>query len=609
MAKHGNYWQTAGHRISRRAALRGAGLGIAGLAGAALIGCSSGDDDAPQARPTPTAASPSGPVSGNAAVAQSANVYETVDSHLTVASPVLTILSAAQSKILRFSNPNTGELVGDLAESWETPDSLTVVLNLRPGVKWHSAGPGAANPASTAGRDLTAEDIVFNIERQRDGLMVDGSEGPFGRKSFWGKVVNAEIVDDRTVRLNLAKQDGTFIEGMANEFNLIGQPELLTAVEPNNVEISADKVIGTGPYILTEWVPGERISAVRNEAYYDADRPYMDGQRWIQSFEDPTAYRIAFEQKQVDSFTDPDPGTPTAIHEANKDSTFLTFQGVANTVAVYLNTNEPPWDDNRLVRAINLAIDRRQLIQQLHNGLGKVSGPVSWMQEAWAIPQDDLAKLPGYGLDRDAALKEANDLWIAGGGPALGDIDWVVAETWALRAAWTSTPEIIASMFNDAFSTTQFRGLTKSYGEIIPSWFQKKFDPFFAWIPNIEIPDARADMIGAFNSGSPGNIWGINEPDKIDAKLDAAAAEQDKEVAFDILREVQEFVLENGQFGRLICYNYIFPSLRWNYMHPPLAGESEGWNFLANSLTSLDQWIDPNDPSFQGRSTPSLKPL
>ncbi len=45
MAKHGNYWQTAGHRISRRAALRGAGLGIAGLAGAALIGCSSGDDD------------------------------------------------------------------------------------------------------------------------------------------------------------------------------------------------------------------------------------------------------------------------------------------------------------------------------------------------------------------------------------------------------------------------------------------------------------------------------------------------------------------------------------------------------------------------------------
>jgi ABC-type transport system substrate-binding protein len=623
MIEQRNFWQkTAGGRVSRRAALRGAGLGIAGLAGAALIGC--GDDDeatTTAATPTPASAATAaaaaateapgamGPLRGNASVAQSANVYETIDAHLTVASPVLTILSAAQSKILRFSNPNTGELVGDLAESWETPDPLTVVLNLRPGVKWHSAGPGANHPASTAGRDLTAEDIVFNIERQRDALMADGSEGPFGRNSFWSKVTNAEIVDDRTVKLSLTKQDGTFIEGLANEFNLIAQPELITAVEPNNVEISADKVIGTGPYILTEWVPGERISAVRNEAYYDADRPYMDGQRWIQSFEDPTAYRIAFEQKQVDSFTDPDPGTPTAIHEANKDSTYLTYQGVANTVAVYLNPNVEPWNDNRLVRAINMVIDRRQLIQQLHNGLGKVSGPVSWMQQAWALPQDELEKHPGYRIDRDVDLKEANALWSAAGGPALGDIDWVIAETWALRAAWTSTPEIIAAMFNDAFSTTQFRGVTKSYGEIIPSWFNKTFDPFFAWIPNIEIPDARADLIGAFNSGSKGNIWSVDEPVKIDAKLDAAAAELDKEVAYEILKEVQEFVMENGRLGRRIRDHPIVPSLRWNYMHPPLAGESEGWNFLANSLNSLDQWIDSNDPSFSGRKPPTLKAI
>ena len=161
------------------------------------------------------------------------------------------------------------------------------------------------------------------------------------------------------------------------------------------------------------------------------------------------------------------------------------------------------------------------------------------MQEAWTLSAEELEKHPGYRLDRSIDLKDANDLWNAAGGSDIGDIDWVVAETWALRAAWTSTPEIIASMFNDAFSTSQFRGLTKSYGEIIPSWFTKTFDPFFAWIPNIEIPDARADMIAAFNSESPGNIWGIDEPDRIDAKLDAAAAELDKEVAFDILREVQ----------------------------------------------------------------------
>ena len=145
MAEQQSYWRkTTGRRVSRRAALRGAGLGLAGLADAALIGCGD-DDEAAVAAPTAAAAATAaprattaaaaaakGPLRGNAEVAQSANVYERIDAHLTVASPVLTILSAAQSKILRFSNPNTGELVGDLAESWESPDALTLVSTCGP---------------------------------------------------------------------------------------------------------------------------------------------------------------------------------------------------------------------------------------------------------------------------------------------------------------------------------------------------------------------------------------------------------------------------------------------------------------------------------------------
>ncbi len=172
-----------------------------------------------------------------------------------------------------------------------------------------------------------------------------------------------------------------------------------------------------------------------------------------------------------------------------------------------------------------------------------------------------------------------------------------------------STPEIIATMFNDALNTDQFQGVTKSYGEIIPSWFDKTFDPFFSWIPNIEIPDARADMAAAFKSGAPGNIWSVDEPDAIDAKLDAALAELDFDTANGLMREVQDFVVENGQFGRCICYNYIFPFMAWNYLHPTLKTETEGWNFLASSLDAVDQWLDPNDSTFEGRSVPSATPV
>jgi ABC-type transport system substrate-binding protein len=595
--------------------MRGAALGSAGLVGAVLIGC--GDDEG-SGTATATGTALAAPTSDGGAMAPvrggvgswvSANVYDSVDAHQSVASPSVQVLARAHSKPLRFSKPDTGELVGDLAETWEVPSASEVILHLRPGVTWHDSGPGAANPAAAPGRELTAEDIVYNIERQRSGTYADGTETSFGRRSYWQKVANIEVAD-RSIKLTLGADDVTFVQGLANEFNQIGQPEMLEAVESTFSEIDAAKVIGTGPHIVTEWIPGERISFVRNPKYYNPDRPYLDGIVWGQAFEDPTAYRIGWEQKQVDRFTDPDPTVTLSIHEGQADSSYLLYRGGPNTVAAYTNPNVAPWNDLRLVKAIDLTLNRRQLIQQLHNGLGKVSGPVTWIQDAWALSQESYENRPGYrtdGAGREDDVAEANKLWRAAGGPDLGQIDWVVAETWASRSSWTITPELIGEIFNTAFNTTQFRGKTAPYGEIIPSWSAGNFEPFFAWIPNIEIPDARADMIAYYKSDSPSNIWGINKPDEIDAPLTQALAELDYDAAYELVAGVQEYILENGQFGRHIAYNFIVPTLYWNYVHSTGPAMGEGWSFLSSSLDALDEWIDPNDPSYTGRDEPTPK--
>lgn len=623
MERRTNYWTRP---MRRRRVLVGAGTGVAGAAAFGLVGCGGDDDDdasptsapggetpttAAGETPTQAAASPtSAPTTmrGGITVTQSTNVYETVDPHRTVASPVLQVLGGSLSKILRFTNPNVGELTGDLAESWETPDAETVILNIRQNVKWHAYGPGAENPAAAGGRDFTPEDIVYNIERQKAGLLADGSESSFGRKSYWSKVDSATVAGN-AITLKLTDPDATFVQGMANEFNQIVQRELMEAVEGQATEISADKVIGTGPFILTEWVPGRTISAPRNPDYFLEDRPNLEGQRWVQTFEDPTAYRIAFEQKQVDSFSDPNPQTTIAIWEGNQDTSSIRYSGTANTVAIYLPRAQAPWNDDRLIKAIHLAADRRQLIQQLHNGLGRVSGPVSWLQETWAIPQEDMETIPGYRLDKTDDLTEAKALWDAAGGADIGEVTFVVPETWAARAGWGASPELMATMFNNAFGTTQFVGRTKSYGEIIPAWQSKNFDPFFGWIPNVEIPDARADMVGAFLSTSPGNFWNVNEPDEIDAKLLQALEMLDIDEAVALLREVQDFVLEAGQYGRIVMYNYIAPFVRWNYFRDTGPSEEEGWNFLASSLAPLENWIDTEDPSYEGRAEPTITGL
>ena len=660
-----NYWQRMRRqRLSRRALLGASARAGVGAAGLALVGCGSGDDDQQQAAPAATTsaapqqqqqqdqpaaaqqaqqqqeqaaaqqaqqqeqqeaaaqqeeqASAVGEAEEPAAIAgkyggsiieQSANVYETSDAQRTVASPVLQVLGRVQSKLVRFTNPNTGTITGDLAESWETPDGATVVLNIRPGVNWHNAGPGAAHPAAAAGRAFTEGDVHWNISRQKDKLLADGTEsGDFGRSSYWGAITTMDL-SEGSIRLNLANPDATFVGGLANEFNLFNQPELTMATESIATEISPDKVIGTGPFILTRWDPGEGISCVKNPDFYGLpDAPFLDSYVWVQTFQDPNAYRIAFEQKQVDSMTDPDPSTILAIHDSLQDETYLTYQGVANTVAIFTPSNKEPWTDLRLTRAIDLATDRRQLIQQLHNGLGKVSGPVSWMQEGWAIPQEDLAEIGGYRTDKEADITEARQLWDAAGGSELGQIDWVTSELWASRAAWSATPGIIATMFNEAFGTDQFNGITKPYLEIIPSWIAKDFDPFFSWIPNIEIPDARAEMIGAFGTGGGSNYWEISD-DFIDTTLASALEDLDYDSAYEKLRSVQDYVMERGQFGRSICYNYIFPAIRYNYNHPVLSSPTEGWNFLANSVQAFGQWIDPDDPSIEGRNPPPPVPL
>ena len=655
-----SYWQRINRkRMSRRGILRASARAGVGAAGLALVGCGDDDDDSQavaqaqqqqaqqqqaaqqqamqpqqqeqqaqqqavqqqtqeqtaeeQAEQQAQAAQQQAMVSqkkyGGYLIEQSANVYETYDAQRTVASPVLQVLARVQSKLLRFSNPDTGELVGDLAETWETPDPTTIVLHLRDGVNWHADGPGANHPAAAAGRALSTEDIVWNIDRQRNMLLTNGeTAGNFGRSAYWGGI-NSIDQGDMSVTLKLVEPDATFVQGFANEFNLINQPELVGGTEDQYTEVDASKVIGTGPNILTRWDPGEGIAAVKNPDFYDLpNKPYLDGWVWVQTFQDPNAYRIAFEQKQVDSMTDPDPNTILAIHDDRSDETYLTYQGVANTVAIFTPSNKPPWNDLRLTRAIDLATNRRQLIQQLHNGLGKVSGPVSWMQEAWAIPQEDLETMPGYRIDKDADIEEARALWNAAGGPELGQIDWVTSELWASRAAWSATPGIVAEMFNLAFDTDQFNGITKPYLEIIPSWIAKDFDPFFSWIPNIEIPDARADMIGAFTTGAGSNYWEISDP-YIDEKLIAAKQELDYETAYQMIRDVQEYVMERGQFGRSICYNYIYPWIGYNYNRIETKTDEEGWNFLAVSLQAMEHYLDLDDPSAADRQAPEPTPL
>jgi hypothetical protein len=80
----------------------------------------------------------------------------------------------------------------------------------------------------------------------------------------------------------------------------------------------------------------------------------------------------------------------------------------------------------------------------------------------------------------------------------------------------------------------------------------------------------------------------------------------------ELIRDAQRIILENGQYGNVVLYNYINRGAGWNYYHSnekvaPMAGEpGQGYNIFAGHLAPANVWLDPNDPSYQGRATVTL---
>ena len=104
-----------------------------------------------------------------------------------------------QSRLLRYTDANTGELEGDLVAEWEIPDETSYVLILRPGVRWWAREP-------TNGRAFTGEDVRLNIERQVAALDASGApDARFLRQGAYERVSAVEVADEGTVVLRSAR--------------------------------------------------------------------------------------------------------------------------------------------------------------------------------------------------------------------------------------------------------------------------------------------------------------------------------------------------------------------------------------------------------------------
>ncbi|MFQ5382428.1 MAG: ABC transporter substrate-binding protein, partial [Dehalococcoidia bacterium] len=312
MRTEDNYWVRR-RRLSRRGFIRGSAIVGAGAAGLALVGCGDDDDDggttasptatsagsspaASSPTPVPATPTPEGPRPGGVLRHSSANAtYDTFDAARSRFTPFATILGRTGQRITQWDDFQEGIMGGGFAESWEQPDAQTINLKLRPNNFWQDKPP-------VNGRQTVVEDMQFHIERAKAGVLQDGTPDPnFYRNGDYQIVDSTSVVDENTLQVKLTKPSPLFLNLLAQSYEVVQAPEAVKKFEKDYSNFDVGMIIGTGPYILTEFDPEGRLKYRKFDKFYGTT--YLDGVAEVPLFTDQAALQAAFEQKQVDVFS------------------------------------------------------------------------------------------------------------------------------------------------------------------------------------------------------------------------------------------------------------------------------------------------------------------
>jgi peptide/nickel transport system substrate-binding protein len=282
-------------------------------------------------------------------------------------------------------------IVSDLATSWSwNEDDTALTFQLRQEVKWHD------------GKPFTAADVKCTwdllLDKQPDKLRLNP------RKTGYDNLTDVATNGDYEVTFKLKRPQPAFPMLLAGGFSPI-YPCHVTATQMRQ------HPIGSGPFKFVEFKPNERIKVTRNPDYWKKDRPYLDGIEYT-IIQDPSTADLAFVAGKFDMTFPFELSVPRYknMHEQVPDAMCVLSPGTVNT-HLLINRVQPPFDNPDLRRAMALTIDRKAYIDTLGQGEGEIGGVLQPPPAGlWGMPPEQIAELPGYGLDVQKNREEARAL-------------------------------------------------------------------------------------------------------------------------------------------------------------------------------------------------------
>lgn len=388
-------------QLTRRTFLTGA-LGASGLA--LLAACMPSAPPASPAAPKPTAAPAQAAAAEKEATAPrrggtlqflaritppNVAYYGGGFAMFVLANPVYDLLLSVDVSDPKVDYRGSDRLLPRLAERWEQqPDGLGYTFHLRKGVKWHDGTP------------FTARDVIATFE-----YIMTNPRGS-NERGILTSVEAFQAPDDLTVKVTMKAPDPDFLQNLGLVTNAI---RILPKHLLEQQEKMEQTMVGTGPFKLQSNDLSRATELVRNPDYWEPGKPHME-RIIIRHRMDRSAEAAAFAAKQLDIIYPPD----RAVLEATRASApGIEFAPVIQDLGptLVMNMTKPPFNDLKVRRAINLALDRHAMNQALSLGDGVINPPGVWaLKSGWAIPQEELLKLPGFRPQKEQDLAEARKL-------------------------------------------------------------------------------------------------------------------------------------------------------------------------------------------------------
>ncbi len=420
-----------------------------------------------------------------------------------------------------------GTFVPGLARSWDiSEDGSIYTFHLRGDVTFHD------------GTAFDAEAVRFSLDRIADPETQSRKAG-----GMLGPYSHTEVVDERTVRVHFNEPYAPFLASLSTVY--------LAMVSPEAVSTWGDEYqfhqVGTGPFMLEEYVPKDHLTLVRNPdydwapAFFDHQGPPKLGEVTFRFYTDPATRVLALESGEADVMGEIPPQDAVRL-DNSPDYDLVPVPVPGQPLQFFMNSRRAPVDDLRLRQALNYAVDRQAIVQTIFQTYSPPAyGPLC--RSTWAY---DPAVESMYAYDPGRAgqlLEEAG--WTDSDGDGIRDREGEPLELETILMGWGYIPEV-AQMLQDQLKdvgvgmTTRQTTFSNALGDVAQGSYHLAPFLFSYSDPDILRTTFHSSNVeGGFN-------WSKVSDTQLDAWLEQGKQATDEAARRETYAQIQRYIMEEA---------------------------------------------------------------